>query len=195
MEKPAPAAHPVHELVARRFSPCAFAARPVDPDALRSLFEAARWAPSASNGQPWRFVVATAAEPETLAAFVGALAEGNQRWARAAPVLVFAVTEPTRGEGKPNLHARYDLGQAVAWLSVEATARGLRVHQMGGFDAERARAAAGIPADLDVVTAIALGHPGDPGGLPDDLRARETAPRQRRPQAEFVFGPRWGTPR
>ncbi len=192
MNKPAPVAHPVHDLVAQRFSPCAFAARAVEPAVLRSLFEAARWAPSAANGQPWRFVVATQADPEVHAAFVGALAEGNQRWARAAPALVFAVVEPTRGDGKPNPYARYDLGQAVAWLSVEATARGLRVHQMGGFDADRARAAAGIPAAFDVVTAIALGHPGDPEGLPDDLRAREAAPRQRRPQVDFVFGSRWG---
>ncbi len=192
MDKLAPAAHPVHDLVARRFSPCAFAARAVEPAVLRSLFEAARWSPSAANGQPWRFVVATQSDPEAHAAFVGALAEGNQRWARAAPVLIFAVAEPTRGADKPNPFARYDLGQAVAWLSVEATARGLRVHQMGGFDAERARAAAGIPAELDVVTAIAVGHPGDPEALPEDLRAREAAPRQRRPQVEFVFGSRWG---
>lgn len=189
-------AHPVHELVAARHSPRVFAARPVDAATLRSLFEAARWAPSAGNEQPWRFLVATAAEPEAHHAVAELLEPGNRRWAVAAPVLFLGVARLVRGDGgKANPHARYDLGQALAWLSVEATARGLVLHQMAGFDAERARSVAAVPAEFEVVVAVALGYPGDPAGLPEELRARELAPRSRRSQAELVFGLRWGEPR
>jgi nitroreductase len=195
MDKPAPTEHPVHELVARRWSPRAFSPAPVPRDTLLALFEAARWAPSSGNEQPWRFLVLSReADPSAFAAQVQNLDDGNRRWAGGAPVLVFAIARRVRGpSAKPNAHARYDLGQAVAWLTVEATSRGLFVHQMAGFDPESVCAVAdGIPEEYEVLTALVLGYPGDLTGLPEDLQTREQAARQRRPQSELVFGPRWG---
>jgi nitroreductase len=196
MDKPAPVDHPIHPLVRARWSPRAFSVRTVDGATLCSLFEAARWAPSGGNEQPWRFLVVTREQPEAFDAYLSTLSPKNQRWVRGAPVLVFTLARRVRGpEGKPNFHALYDLGQAVAWLSVEATARGLRVHQMGVADSEGVcNVAGGVPDEMMVVTAIAVGYPGDPGDLPEDLRERELAPRIRRSQAEFVYAARWAEP-
>jgi nitroreductase len=167
----------------------------VEPAVLGSLFEAARWAASAFNEQPWRFVVATRDDEAAHARLLSTLVPGNQAWAAAAPVLIVTAVATTYARtGKPNAHARHDLGLAVGQLSVEATSRGLVLHQMAGIDADRAREACGIPEGYEPVTAIALGYPGDPASLPDALRERETALRTRRPAAESVFGGRWGEP-
>ena len=192
MEKPANAQHPIHDLLARRWSPRAFANRPVAPDILKSLWEAARWAPSSANQQPWSFLVATKDEPQEFSRMLECLVEGNQVWAKQAPVLMISVAARLDRDNDPNAHAWYDVGQAVADLSVQAIALGLFVHQMAGILPDKIREHYQIPYTHEPVTGIALGYPGTPEQLPDKLRQRETAPRTRKPIAEFVFAGRWG---
>lgn len=197
LAKPASTDHPVHELVRERWSPRAFdPARPIAEPELRSLFEAARWAPSAFNEQPWSFLVASRAETDGFETTLGTLFEGNRVWAASAVALgVLVVRERHRRNDQPNRHAWYDAGQAMAWLSVEAEARGIRVHQAAGFDAARVRELYGVPEGFTPVVAFALGYQRAAAALPAELAAREVAPRVRRPQAEFVFSGRWGDAR
>jgi nitroreductase len=186
--------YPIHELLARRWSPCAFADRPVPEDEIRSLFEAARWAPSSYNEQPWAYIVATRADPERFDRLLSCLVEGNQVWARAAPVLALGCTRlQFARNNQPNAAALHDLGLASASLCLEATARGLFVHQMIGILPERARELYHIPADARALTGLAIGYLGDPSSLPENYRQRDLAPRVRKPLAEFVFGDGWGT--
>jgi len=185
----------VHELIRRRWSPRAFADRPVAPDVLRRVLAAARWAPSAYNEQPWRFIVARREDPEAFDRLLACLNEGNRRWAQRAPVLMLVLAQRTFSHsGAPNSHAWYDTGQAVAYLTLQATALGLYVHQMAGILPDEARRRCAIPEDYDVVVALALGYLGDPARLPEDLQARERSPRTRRPLTELVYEGRWGTP-
>ncbi|MGB8458416.1 MAG: nitroreductase family protein [Candidatus Acidiferrum sp.] len=193
MHKPAPADFPIHDLIRNRWSPRAFSDKPVEPNVLVSLFEAARWAPSSSNEQPWAYLVATKDDAENFAKLLSVLVDFNAGWAKGAPVLVLAVSElKFRANGTPNRNAFYDTGAATALLSVEATARGLAVHQMAGFDHAKAKQVFEIPADCEPIAAIALGYPGDPDSLPEKLRDREVAPRTRKPLSEFVMSGRWG---
>lgn len=192
MTNPAATDHPIHELLATRWSPRAFAERAVERETLESLFEAARWAPSSFNEQPWRFVVASKSDAAAFERILGVLWPLNQAWAKHAPVLAISAAKTTFSRGdNANAHAWHDVGQAAANLTLEATARGLVVHQMMGFDAAAAREVLGIPEGFEAVTAIALGYPGDPQSLPEDLRQRETAPRSRRPLAEILFAGAW----
>lgn len=192
--KPAETLHEIHDLLKHRWSPRAFAAEPVSLQNLHRLFEAARWSPSANNSQPWAFVVATQNDPGHFARVAGLLNERNARWASKSPVLVITVLNKNNAAGAPNPWAAYDLGQAVAHLSVQAQALGLSVHQMAGFDRARAIETLGIPADYEAMTAIAIGYQGDIDDLPDDLREREVAPRARKPLNEFVFNGEWNEP-
>jgi len=192
MDKPADTQHPIHDLLARRWSPRAFADRPVAPDVLRSLWEAARWAPSSANEQPWNFLVATRDDPQEFGRMLECLVEGNQIWAKQAPVLMVSVAARLDRDNDPNAHAWYDVGQAVADLSVQATALGLFVHQMAGILPDKIRELYQIPDSHEPVTGIALGYPGTPEQLPDKLRQRELASRTRKPVGEFVFSGRWG---
>jgi len=196
MQKPATTDHPVHDLIRQRWSPRAFSARPVSPDILRSLFEAARWAPSSNNEQPWAFIVATQDDPASHSAILSTLVEPNQAWARRAPVLGVAVSKLAFARnGKPNRNAFYDTGAAVAYLTTEATARGLFVHQMAGFDSQKATELFSIPGGWEPIAAFVIGYAGDPDSLPDDpLRERELAPRSRKPLSEFVMSESWGQP-
>jgi nitroreductase len=186
--------HPVHELIAKRWSPYAFADRAVSGEDLRSLFEAARWAASSYNEQPWSYIVATKAAPEDFERLLSCLVEGNQAWAQAAPVLALGCTSLhfTRN-GKPNAAAIHDLGIASASLTLEATARGLCVHQMIGILPDRARELYRIPDGVQPLTGLAIGYAADPGGLPEKYRERDLAPRTRKPLADFVFGGEWGS--
>lgn len=193
MEKPAATQYPIHDLLKRRWSPRAFSDRPVEPEALRSLLEAARWAPSSNNAQPWGFIVTTRDNEAEHGQLVGCLMEGNIPWAQRAPVLMVSVARLSfEDEGKPNRHAFHDVGQAAANLSVQATALGLFVHQMAGFYPDKVRELYGIPKEFEPVAAIAVGYPGDPQSLPEKFRSREVAPRERKPLAEFVFAGQWG---
>lgn len=194
MQKPAPTQYPVHDLLKNRWSPRAFSAQPVEPAALLSLFEAARWSPSGGNVQPWSFIVTTQSDPEPHARLLSTLGERNQLWAKSAPVLVLTVAQVEREPGKPNPYARYDLGQSVAHLSIQAGALGLFVHQMAGFDARKARELFELPEAYEAVTVFALGYAGDPEQLPGEMRERELAPRVRKPLGEFVFNGAWKQP-
>jgi nitroreductase len=192
MQKPAPTEVPIHDIIRNRWSPRAFADKPVSPEILRSLFEAARWAPSNSNEQPWAYFVATKEDSDNFGQMLSILVESNVIWAKHAPVLALSVAHLTSARnGKPNRHAFHDVGSATAQLTFEANSRGLFVHQMGGYDATKAREAFAIPADWDPVAAIAIGYPGDPASLPQPLRDRELAPRTRKPLSEFVMTHKW----
>jgi nitroreductase len=193
---------PVHELIAKRYSGRAFNSRAVDAASIGSVLEAARWASSCSNEQPWSFIVTEKApeklvekdKPSAHGRLLRCLVDFNIQWARHAPVLILSVARLNfASTGKPNRHALYDVGQAAANLALEATALGLMAHQMAGFDAEKARAEFLIPDDHEPASVIAVGYPGDPASLPDKLRERELAPRQRKPQREFVYSDIWGT--
>jgi nitroreductase len=187
--------HPIHELLTRRWSPYAFADLPVSEEDLRAVFEAARWAASSYNEQPWSYLVATKANPEAFARLLSCLVEGNQAWAQAAPVLALGCTSLRFTlNNKPNAAAMHDLGLASASLTLEATARGLYVHQMIGIQPDRAREVYRIPEGVQPLTGLAIGYAADPGSLPEKLRERDLAPRTRKPLAAFVFGDAWGSP-
>jgi nitroreductase len=193
--KRASAEYPIQELLAERWSPYAFDDRPVPEDDLRSLFEAARWAASSFNEQPWTYIVATKGDPEQFQQVLSCLIEFNQVWAKGAPVLALAIASLTSARnGQVNRAAVHDLGLAAGNLLVEATARGLFVHQMLGIFPDRARQVFDIPEGFEAWTAIAIGYRGDPTSLPDALRGRESLPRQRKPLHQFVFSGKWGSP-
>ena len=193
MHKRAPTDFPVHDFVSERWSPRAFSDKPVAARYSASLFEAARWAPSSSNEQPWAYIVATRDDTENFAKLVEVLVPANSIWAKHAPVLALAVAHLTfTKHGTPNRNAQYDVGAASAWLTMEATSRGLLVHQMAGYDAEKARQVFAIPEGWEPIAAMAIGYPGDATTLPENLRERETAARTRKPLAKFVMTGTWG---
>ena len=193
--KTAATKHGVHALITGRWSPYAFADRPVaDADRL-AVFEAAGWAASAFNEQPWRFIVATREDPAGFERLLSCLVEANQAWAKHVPVLALGVASLRfERNGTANGTAHHDLGLAAANLTVEATARGLAVHQMSGILPDRARELYGIPDGFDPLTAIAIGYAADPADVPESLRERDLSPRSRRPLGETVFAGRWGAP-
>ena len=195
MQKPATTDHPVHSLIRERWSPRAFSPKAVPPEVLQSLFEAARWAPSSNNEQPWAFIVAAREDSASHARMLSTLVQSNRAWAGQAPVLVIAVSKLAFARsGNPNRNAIYDTGGAVAYLTTEATARGLFVHQMAGFDPGKAIELFSIPGGWEPIAAFVIGYPGDPDSLPDTLRERELAPRNRKPLSEFVMSGSWGHP-
>ena len=194
-EKRASADYPIFELAAERWSPYAFDNRLVPEADLRSLFEAARWAPSSYNEQPWSYIVATRDNSEQFQRLLSCLVDANQVWAKAAPVLALGVVSLRFARNaKDNRAAVHDLGLASGNLVLEATARGLFVHQMIGILPDRAREIYGIPEGYEAWTGMAIGYRGDPTSLPDPLRERERTPRQRKPLSEFVFNGKWGNP-
>ena len=192
MEKPAQTDHPIQEILKRRWSPRAFADRMVESEKLRSLFEAARWAPSSFNEQPWFFIVATKEKLEEHARLLSCLVEKNQQWARLAPVLMVSIAKlKFEKTGKPNRHAFHDVGLAMGNMLVEATALGLCVHQMAGFSPEKVREIYGVPEEFEPVAAIALGYAAEVDVLPDTFREQELGPRTRKPIGSFVFQGNW----
>jgi nitroreductase len=194
MSKLAVTDHPVHELIAQRWSPYGFADRPVAEADLRSLFEAARWAASSYNEQPWSYIVARREDGEGFAKLLSCLVEGNRVWAQHAPVLALGCTSlKFKLNDKPNAAAIHDLGLASATLTLEATGRGLSVHQMIGILPDQARAMYAVPEGVQPLTGLAIGYVGDPASLPEKIRPRDLGARTRKPLAEFVFGERWGS--
>lgn len=186
--------HPIYELLAKRWSPYAFEDRSVSDEDLCSLFEAARWAASSYNEQPWSYIVAKKQDAEAFRAMLSCLVEGNQGWAAAAPVLVIGCTSlQFNRNSQPNAAAIHDLGLASANLTVEATARGLFVHQMIGILPDRIREMYGIPESVQPVTALAIGYAAAPNSIPEKLKERDLATRGRKSISEFVFGGQWGT--
>jgi len=195
MDKSAATDHPIQEILANRWRPYAYADRPVADDDLRSLFEAARWAASAFNEQPWRYIVARREDAAAYQEVLSCLVEPNQAWAGASPVLILTVVaENYAHNGKPNGSALHDIGLAAGNLSAEATARGLSVHQMAGILPDRARELFGIPGGYRAVTGLAIGYAEDPANLPEALRDRDTGARIREPLSKTVFTGTWDRP-
>lgn len=185
--KHAPEVAGVYDLIRRRWSPRAYSGKEVTTAELKKLFEAARWAASSSNEQPWRFLVGRRGD-ETYQKIFNTLVEGNQSWAKSAPVLVLSVAKKVfSNNGKPNAYGMHDTGAASATLALQATANGLHTHSMAGFDREQARASFAIPSDYEIGAVTAIGYFGDPADLPERLQKMEESPRQRKPLEEFVF--------
>ncbi len=194
-EKETSTDYPIHELLTKRWSPYAFDDRPVREADLRSLFEAARWAPSSYNEQPWRYIVSNKDDAEQFQRLLSCLVDGNQIWAKAAPVLALGVVSlKFAHDAKDNRAAVHDLGLAAGNLLLEATTRGLFVHQMIGILPDMARKIYEIPEGFEAWTALAIGYKGDETNLPDQLRERDLAPRQRKPLRDFVFSGKWENP-
>jgi nitroreductase len=195
MEKPADTRRPVLDVIRRRWSPLAFSDRPVEREKLLSVLEAARWAPSSFNEQPWGYLLATRDDRAEFDKLLGCLVEGNITWAQHAPVLLLSVAKLAFDRnGQPNRHAWHDVGAASALLTLQATALDLYVHQMAGIVPAKARATFAIPDGFEPVAGVAIGYPGDPSQLPEPLRQRQNAPRSRKDLSSFVFTGRWGQP-
>lgn len=185
--KPATTTYPVHELIRNRWSPRSFSAQPIAPDTLNQLFEAASWAFSAMNAQPWQYIYAHKADTEAFQKILDTLMPGNQPWAKNAAVLIIALAKTTHADGQPNGAALHDLGAANATLFLEATALGIYGHVMGGFDREKARRDFNLPEGLAPVVVMGLGYLGEAEQLEEPFLSREKAPRARKPVAEFAF--------
>ena len=188
MEKSTEFEMPLLETIQRRRSKRAYSDRPIEPEKIQSLFEAARWAPSSLNEQPWVYIYATKEQSYLWGKLFDALADGNKIWAERAPLLIMSLVRKNfvRNE-KPNGSARYDLGAANAFLTLQATHLGLNVHQMGGFDRQRATVNLNVPDTHEVAVMIAVGYSGDPDMLPENLKERELSPRERYRQDAFVM--------
>jgi nitroreductase len=185
---------PIHDLLAERWSPVVFADQPVESAALCAMLEAARWAPSSFNEQPWAYIVATRHNAKEFERLASVLVAANA-WAKNAPVLLLSVAKQIFDHnGKPNRHAGHDVGMATAQLIVQAGAFGLRVHQMAGFDARKAREIFDIPADWEPMAMIAVGYHDPTGPADEKLRQRESGPRKRKAMESFVFTGGWGRP-
>ncbi len=188
---------PVHPLIQTRWSPRAFLDKPVPEAYIRGMLEAARWAPSSYNDQPWRFIVGDRyRDPVTWERIYRCLVEFNRQWTKTVPVLMIALAKKHLWDrlDVKNAHAWHDVGLATAQLILQARAYGLYVHVMGGFDGECVRRVFGVPETFDPVTAIAVGYLGDPDQLPGDLAESERAERDRLPLRAIAFRSRFGVP-
>lgn len=192
--KHAPAEKRLIPEIRQRWSPRSFSDRTVSPADLETVFEAAHWAASSYNEQPWRFLVGTRGSDAYQKIF-SSLMEMNQAWAKMAPVLILGTAKTTFSHNNaPNAVALYDLGAAAATLCYQATALGLHTHQMGGFDRDIARKAFNIPDGFLIGAVIALGYQGDPSVLTVPFMVeQETSPRKRKPLSELVFNA-WNEP-
>lgn len=185
--------YPVHELIAERWSPYCFDSRPVADDDIRSIFEAARWAPSSYNEQPWNYIIAKKEQTAEFARLFSCLVEGNQAWAKDVPVLALGIVRLNFARnGTTNRAAVHDLGLAAGNLLLEATARGLCVHQMIGILPDRIRELYEVPEGYEPLTAIAIGYQGNARTCADELAQRDVARRPRKPLREFLFTGKWG---
>lgn len=175
-------------LIRTRWSPRAFTDDPINNEEAGALFEAARWAPSSMNEQPWKYYYAMKEDSESFESFVSCLKPGNQVWAKNAAMLILSTAKKNFDyRSKPNRHAMHDTGAANTLLCLQANDMGYQAHQMGGFDHEKSYETFGIDRnDYELVSFIAVGRPGDPFSLPDDLRKSETAPRKRKEIKDIV---------
>lgn len=193
MNKPALTSEPLLEAIQHRWSPRSFDSKPVSVANIRKVMEAARWAASSYNEQPWAFIVASKDHPEEYEKALSCLIEFNQGWARSAPVLILTLAKVNFEKNqKPNTHAWHDLGIATGQLAVQAEALGLRAHAMGGILPDKIRQIYEVPAEFQPVAAIALGYPGAPELLPEPLSSMEKAPRERKSLGKIVFGKKFG---
>jgi nitroreductase len=188
--------HDIDEVFRRRWSPRAFADRPVEVEKLQRMLEAARWTMSSYNEQPWRYVVAEKhRDPDTYQKVLSGLTEGNRTWAKNAPVLMLSFHKETFSHnGRPNRCGPHDVGAASAALTFQATKMDLYVHQMAGIRKDEIRRAFDVPGDFEPMAGLAVGYLGDPEMLGETHRASEQSPRSRKPMADFVFGDTWDEP-
>lgn len=191
MEKNANTNHPIHEILEKRWSPRAFDGKKIQKDKIQRMFEAARWTPSASNEQPWSFIVGEKGD-ETFNKIFETLVEFNQLWVKTAPLAGIAIGRKYTSKDKPNDWSRYDVGQAMAHLSFQATHEGLFVHQMGGFDREKAADIFDIPEGFEAISAFAIGDIGDYKVLHPNLQKLEIQERERKNTDAFVFSNKFG---
>jgi nitroreductase len=195
-EKRAATRVPIHELLARRWSPRAFdREKPVTREQILALIEAARWAPSCYGDEPWRYLIWDRHRDEAAwrRAF-GCLGEGNRKWVANAPLLMASIAGSAFDHnGKPNRWAQYDTGAAGLSLCLQACALGLAAHQMGGFDAEKLKQEFAIPEGYTPMAMIAVGYRANPDVLEGDYRERELAPRKRKPMETHFFEGAWGS--
>jgi nitroreductase len=180
--------HPVEKLILERWSPRAFTGAPIDRETLMSIFEAARWAPSSYNSQPWRYIYAHRETPAWEKIF-SLLVAANQGWAKDAAVLIVAVSKKTmapRGTEMPSYSHSFDAGAGWQNMALQATALGWHAHGMTGIDMERAATELGVPDGYRVEMAIAIGKQGDKASLPEMFQGME-APNGRNPVESFIF--------
>lgn len=197
MQKPAQTQQAIHELIANRWSGRAYdASQAVSQAQLLSLLEAARWAPSCFGDQPWRYVVCNKADHlQAWQAAFDCLVPGNQGWAVNAPVLLLICADTLFSHNdKPNKWAAYDTGAATENLCLQATALGLMAHQMGGFDADKARAAFKVPERYQILAMVSIGVQAPVESLTGEALTRETAERSRKPLNELFFNGVWSQP-
>ena len=192
MDNKAVTDYPIFDLIAERWSPRALSSKAIPADTLRSILEAARWAPSCFNVQPWSYILATQENPEEHRRMAECLVPANRLWAEKAPVLMIGVASLRFAQnGQPNPHGPHDLGLATANLTLQALTMGIMVHQMGGILADKIRETYQVPRDCKPMTGIALGYPGDLNDLPEALQEKEKAPRTRKKMDTFVFSKTW----
>lgn len=185
--KPADTSIPLNDLILNRWSPRAYSDRNVSREDLVAVLEAARWAASCNNIQPWRFIVTTRDDTENHQRMVNCLKPANQEWAPKASVLMIALAKLNKPNGDDNRHAFYDTGAASALLTLEAASRGLSVRQMAGIEVDKVRETFAVPDDYGVVCGIALGYQGAADSLTQQRQEQEAAPRVRNPLADMVF--------
>lgn len=181
----------IHQLIEERRSIRAFADKAVSDEVLERLFEAARWAPSSMNDQPWRFIVAGRGT-EPFDKMLQTLNESNRVWAKNGAVMIFVITKKFHSNGMANKYAWHDVGLAIGNLSLQATAEGIFMHQMGGYNSELARTMFDVPEEFEPVSMIVLGYRGDPDTLPERLKERELKQRERQPLSSLVFSGSFG---
>lgn len=192
-EKVASNEYPVIELIKNRWSPRAFSSNPVEEETIMSLLEAARWAPSCFNEQPWNFILFKRENQEEFNKILDVLSARNKLWAKNAPLILLSVAKTDfERNGKKNRHAFHDVGAAVTNLTLQATSIGLFVHQMAGFDSEKAKQLFNIPKGYEPVSAIAVGYYGSSINLPEEFKKAESAHRSRKPISDFAFYGKWG---
>lgn len=192
-QNPAPTDLPILDAIKQRWSPLAFSDQRIEEEKIATLFEAARWAPSSFNEQPWRHVYATKEDSEDRLRLESLLVEGNS-WAKKAYILMISFAKKTfASNGKENRHAMHDLGCATGYMAMQCQSLGLIGHQMAGFDFRKANELLGVPDDFVPGSMMAIGHPADPSLLPPELQERERQPRTRKPQEGFVFRGKWKT--
>jgi nitroreductase len=180
--------YPVSDLIEKRRSRRAYSSQPITQETINSLFEAARWAPSSMNEQPWAYLYATPDQTELWNKLVDTLSENNRVWARHAPLLILSLARKTHlRNGVLNEASKYDVGAANALLSLQATELGLNVHQMGGYNRVKAIQYFNIPEMYEPMVIMAVGYLGDTGNLSENLKMREEAPRERYTQDFFVM--------
>jgi nitroreductase len=195
IEKTAPTNFEILDVLQKRWSPRAFSEKAVSHDILRRILEAARWAPSCFNVQPWRYLVGVKGEGSTYEDMLACLAEKNQQWAQSAPVLMIGLAKKTfEVNDNPNAHAEHDLGLANSQLTIQAQAEGLYVHQMAGINRDKIREVYQVPSDFNPIVGLALGYLGELERIPEGFHDAEKAINDRKPHAEFVFAGKFGDP-